>query len=113
MSGAINYRTVTFTASTTSSVLDLGSETLMGITIPAGFTATTLKIQGADKSNGTFADSELVADDMTVTTFQFTCDGTNESRYSFGSSFPPDERYIRFIAGASTTGTVIVRTKGV
>lgn len=111
--GAINYRPVTFTASTTSEVLDLGAETFMGVTIPASFTATTLKVQGADNKNGTFSDVELVGDDMAVTLFEFPVDGTNESRYSLGGSFPPDERFIRFVAGASTTGTIIVRTKGV
>lgn len=113
MSGALNYREVAFTSSATSAELDLGNETVVGIIIPASFTATTLKLQSAEKKGGTYVDVELVDSQMSVTTFEWTVDGTNRSQYSLGGSFPPDVRYMKLVAGSSITATVIVITKGV
>lgn len=108
---ALTYTTLSFTASTTSDELDLKDSTVVGVIIPASFTATTLKLQSSNQSGGTFVDVELVAADMTVATFQWTVDGTNRSQYSLGGSFPPDVRYVKFVAGTSITADIIVITK--
>lgn len=118
--GAINYnKTVTFTAGTTSTTVDLGAETLLGIEVPANLTGTanpTLTIQGANTktaASAEFATVEAVDQAMTVTPFAFTIDGVNLSRYSFGGSFPPDERFLRFTISATATGTIKLRTMGI
>ncbi len=109
----LKYRSLAFTGSNTSAEIDLTNETVMGIIIPASFTATTLKLKSAEQLGGLYVDVELVASDMTVTTFQWNVDGTNRSQYSFGGSFPPDVRYLKLEAGSSITSTVIIITKEV
>lgn len=107
----LKYRTLTFTGSATSAELDIGCSTVVGVIVPASFTATTLKLQSAEKLGGTYVDEYLVDQSMTTTLFQFTVDGTASRQYSFGGSFPPDVRYAKFVAGSSITNSIIVITK--
>lgn len=107
----LKYTPLAFAGSATSAELDLTNRTIVGVIIPASFTATTLKVQSAEQLGGTYADVELVASDMSVTTMQWTVDDANRSQYSLGGSFPPDVRYAKFVAGSSITATIIVITK--
>lgn len=110
--GAVNSKTISFTASTASDEFEVGSEMIMGFDTPDSFGATTIKLQKAQKKGGTYTDVYIVGADMIPVLFQITVDASTGRSYSLTSVFPADVRFARFVAGSSITKDIIVYSKG-
>lgn len=113
----ITTATINFLGSATSNPLNIGSGTVIGITTPNSFTATTLKLQAADVmedgSISAFRDVYLVSPSMSNQIFTLTIDGSAGYDYDLTGCFPAAARVIRFVASTSITNSIVISIKEV
>lgn len=101
-----------FTASTTSSAIDLQEGTLVGLELPSGFVGTVLTFQGAQSLDGTFQDIWYVSPTQVAAILTLTVLAASKS-FVLSPELMAGFRYIKLVAGSgSYTVNCMVRNMG-
>jgi hypothetical protein len=111
-------KTVAFATGTTSSPVDLGGETLLGIIPPTGMTATTFTVQVPTNYTDGVVSSALASATFVTLTDETGTDVTitvtaDDEHICFSSAMLVKlrgVRYLRFLSGASQTATITLVT---
>lgn len=99
-------KSVEFTSGTTSSAVDLGGETLLGIITPASLASTSLAIYVCNTLNGTY----LPLKDKTGTAITSITTSSSAEALSVGDLVQQLKgwRFIKLEAGSSETSKTII-----
>lgn len=89
---------------TTSAEVDLGRYTLVGIQFPSTFDGTTLTLQMAPSSGGTFTTVQTAGSDYTITSAASKYHSIDNLAVTAGL------RYIKLVAGSAQAATDSVLT---
>jgi hypothetical protein len=94
---------VSFAGSATSGAFEIwNAGTIVGINVPASFTATSLRFQASETLTGTYADVKNEAGNNIV----ITVDGANASWIDLTNVFPISVKFGKLVASTSITNTV-------
>ena len=107
-------KTVSFASSTTSTAVDLGGQTLIGVVLPDSFSGTTLTVHApTEYTDGKVNDDSVyeVVKDPEGNDVSFTVDSADR-HITFDSSLITKMRSVRHLklVGTSQTATVVLVT---
>jgi hypothetical protein len=99
-----------FAGSATSAAIDISEGEIVGFEVPAGYTGTTLKLQGANDLNGTYNDIYFLSG-VAATIFTITSVAASRNITLSQDKVVAGFRFFKLVSSASETLSVNVMVR--